>query len=82
MTHIRQGDKPASADRRAGTVGVAGDTAMPPGLFVLPAICAFTFRRAAKERAGSAALPWRKSRKRDPICYRVSGKFFCSVAVR
>jgi len=33
---------------------VAGDTGMPLGLFALPAIYAFTLRRAAKDRAGSA----------------------------
>jgi hypothetical protein len=27
-------------------------------------------------------LRWRKSRKRDRICHRVFGKFFCAVAVR
>jgi hypothetical protein len=27
-------------------------------------------------------LPWRKSRKRDPIVVALFGKFFCAVAVR
>jgi hypothetical protein len=55
---------------------------MSPDLLALPAIYAFTMRRAAKDHAGSAAAARRESRKRDRICYRVVGKFFCAVAVR
>jgi len=57
MTHIWQGVQSgqwltaAQARRAASPVF----TRMPLGLLVLPAIYAFTLRRAAKDRAGSAA---------------------------
>jgi len=57
MTHIWQGLQSGQWLTAAqGTwCSVAGVTGMPLGLFVLPAIYAFTLRRAAKDRAGSAA---------------------------
>jgi hypothetical protein len=61
---------------------VAGVTGMPPVCLPCRQFALSRCRVRQKIVPALPPLPWRKSRKRDPICYRFFGKFFCAVAVR
>jgi len=62
---------------------VAGETGVPLGPFCLAGNVRLHLAACGKRSCRLCRpLPWRKSRKRDPIVVALFGKFFCAVAVR
>jgi hypothetical protein len=62
---------------------VAGETGVPLGPFCLAGNVRLHLCRVRQKIVPALPpLPWRKSRKRDPIVVALFGKFFCAVALR